>query len=143
MDVDSLRQLGAIVLVLGLLVVALWALRRAGWFTAGISGGISGGILSPQGFGAAVRGLTSRARALESVERLPLTPQHSLHLVRIAGRELLVGTHPQGCVLLVDLPVTDLPVDRDRRPAGSPLLEPRVPASPTGESSHALGEIRA
>jgi hypothetical protein len=31
------------------------------------------------------------------VERLALTPQHTLHIVRINGREVLVATHPQGC----------------------------------------------
>jgi len=32
-----------------------------------------------------------------ALERLALTPQHTLHLVRIQGREVLVATHPQGC----------------------------------------------
>jgi hypothetical protein len=32
-----------------------------------------------------------------AVERLALTPQHTLHVVRINGRELVVATHPQGC----------------------------------------------
>ena len=43
-----------------------------------------------------------RGRSLESVERLALTPQHSLHLVRIGGREVVVATHPQGCALLTE-----------------------------------------
>jgi hypothetical protein len=34
------------------------------------------------------------------VERLMLGPQHSLHLVRLAGRGLLVGTSPAGCAVL-------------------------------------------
>ncbi len=32
-----------------------------------------------------------------AVGRLVLTPQHTLHLVCIPGREVLVATHPQGC----------------------------------------------
>lgn len=101
MEDESLRQFGAIILVVGLLAVALWALRRAGWFTAGISSG----VLGTHGIGAAVRGFGERrARTLESLERLPLTPQHSLHLIRMGEREFLVGTHPQGCVLLANLP---------------------------------------
>jgi hypothetical protein len=32
-----------------------------------------------------------------AVERLALTPQHTLHLVCIHGREVLLATHPQGC----------------------------------------------
>jgi flagellar biogenesis protein FliO len=41
-------------------------------------------------------------RSLEALERLALTPQHSLHLVRIGGREVVVATYPQGCVLLTE-----------------------------------------
>ena len=46
------------------------------------------------------RGGASRNRKLEVVERLPLTPQHSLHLVRLEGRLLLLGVSPAGCNLL-------------------------------------------
>jgi len=42
----------------------------------------------------------ARKRTLKSVERLALGPQHSLHLVRLAGRALLVGTSPTGCTVL-------------------------------------------
>jgi Flagellar biosynthesis protein, FliO len=42
----------------------------------------------------------SRDRVLEPVERLALTPQHVLHVVRFRGTEMLVATHPQGCTLL-------------------------------------------
>jgi len=44
------------------------------------------------------------ARILETVERLALTPQHSLHLVRVGGREVVVATHPQGSTLLIECP---------------------------------------
>jgi flagellar biosynthetic protein FliO len=47
-------------------------------------------------------GGSSRARNLEVVERLPLTPQHSLHLVRMADRFLLLSVSPAGCSLLQD-----------------------------------------
>jgi len=39
-------------------------------------------------------------RRLEVLERLPLTPQHSLHIVRMDGRSLLIGVSPSGCALL-------------------------------------------
>ena len=42
----------------------------------------------------------ARERALETVERLALTPQHTLHVLRLRDREILVATHPQGCTLL-------------------------------------------
>ena len=84
MDVAStLRQVFSVLLVLSLLSFALWKLRRpsspAGWLWR-----------KPVGV----------PRALETVERLALTPQHALHLVRVHGGELLVATHPQGCTLL-------------------------------------------
>lgn len=46
---------------------------------------------------AARRGCESR---LEALERLPLTPQHTLHLVRVEDRTVLIGVHAGGlCVL--------------------------------------------
>jgi flagellar biogenesis protein FliO len=80
---DIARQVSAVMLVFALLGAALWTLRRGGRLR------IPGG-LRPAG----------RGRALESVERLALTPQHSLHLVKIGGREVVVATNPQGCALL-------------------------------------------
>ncbi|MFZ5929168.1 MAG: flagellar biosynthetic protein FliO [Acidobacteriota bacterium] len=35
----------------------------------------------------------------ELVQRLPLTPQHSLHLIRVAGEALWVVTYPNGAVV--------------------------------------------
>jgi hypothetical protein len=40
-----------------------------------------------------------RAR-LERLERLALSPQHMLHLVRLGEKVLLVASSPGGCVLL-------------------------------------------
>lgn len=81
---EMARQIFAVLTVLALLGAALWVLRRGGVAT--------GRGLRPN------RG----TKKLESIERLALTPQHSLHLVRIDGRELVVGTHPTGCTLLVE-----------------------------------------
>lgn len=39
-------------------------------------------------------------RRLELIERLPLTPHHSLHVVRMDEKLLLIGVSPSGCVLL-------------------------------------------
>ena len=39
-------------------------------------------------------------RTLESLERLALTPQHTLHVLRLDGREMVVATHPHGCTVL-------------------------------------------
>jgi len=77
------QYLGA-AFVLGLLGAALWWLRRRGY--------------------AAVTPGRRAGRRMESIERLPLDPQHTLHLVRIGGTALLVACSPAGCVLLQSVP---------------------------------------
>jgi flagellar biogenesis protein FliO len=37
---------------------------------------------------------------MESLERLPLGPQHTLHLVRVGETELLLALSPSGCSLV-------------------------------------------
>jgi len=90
MDGDALRQAGAVLLVLALLGAALFAFRHVGWFRAGIIG--------PAGLASGNGGV----RPLETIDRITLSPQHSLHVVSAEGRRLLVAVHPQGCTLLVD-----------------------------------------
>jgi len=80
---EAIQQVLTVVAVLTLLGCSLYWLRRKGLAKFSI-GGITGG--SP--------------RRMQSLERLPLTPQHSLHLVRVAGRTLLVAVSPGGCSLL-------------------------------------------
>jgi|SRR5580658_814068 flagellar biogenesis protein FliO len=94
---EPIRQVLAVSAVLSLLAAALWWLRRKGIVRQG-----SGG---------------SRKHALQAVERLMLGPQHSLHLVRLAGRGLLVGTSPAGCAVLESFEWTSL---ESRTPAGTP-----------------------
>jgi flagellar biogenesis protein FliO len=84
---DVLRQAGSVLLVFSLLGAVLWALRR-------------GGRISVHGF--ARRRLLGSTREMVALERLVLTPQHTLHRVRVCGREILVATHPQGCTLLTE-----------------------------------------
>jgi len=78
---EWIRQVMAVSGVLLLFAWCLWWLRRKGL----------AGMRSPGG---------SRKRRLEAVERLALGPQHSLHLVRLSGRGLLVGISPAGCAVL-------------------------------------------
>jgi len=80
---DIVRQSLAITFVFALLWVALWLLRKKG--TAAF----------PKR--RAERGL------VESVAKLQLSGQHSVHVVRVGGRELVLGVHPSGVTLLVDL----------------------------------------
>jgi flagellar biogenesis protein FliO len=91
---DVLRQVFSILLVFSLLGGALWALRR-------------GGNIRFRGLaGKRVRGNT---KSMVAVERLSLTPQHTLHVIRIYGQEVVVATHPQGCsvVTTVATPVAE------------------------------------
>jgi flagellar biogenesis protein FliO len=84
---EIFEQLFAVAAVLGLLAMAVWALKRKGW--ARISS-------RPFSRGARADG----EPRLEVIDRLVLTPNHSLHLVRLADRTLLVGLSPNGCNLL-------------------------------------------
>ena len=77
-----LQQIAAVFLVLGLLGGLLWLLR-------------SRGMAYPRG--AARRKST---RHLESIARLPLTPQHSVHLVRVSDHAVLLALSPSGCTLV-------------------------------------------
>jgi flagellar biosynthetic protein FliO len=78
---EAIRQTGAVVAVLALLLLTLWWLRRRG---------LTGVTL----------GRKTAARRLESLERLPLGPQHALHLVRLGGSALLISSSAAGCTLI-------------------------------------------
>ena len=79
---DIVRQSLAITFVFALLSAALWFLRKRGNIRAGFP----------------------RARAahgvLESRGKLALGPQHSIHVVRIGERDMVVAVHPAGVTLL-------------------------------------------
>ena len=78
---EAIRQTGAVAAVLALLLLTLWWLRRRG---------LTGVTL----------GRKTSVRRLESLERLPLGPQHALHLVRLGGSALLISTSAAGCSLI-------------------------------------------
>ena|ERR1035441_4972155 len=83
---DLARELGAVLLVLGVLAATLWALRRAGavrWRAPGAA--------------------RTRGR-IELVERIALSPGHALHLVRLGSRALLIASHAGGCTLVESVP---------------------------------------
>ena len=83
------RQILSLIVVFTLLGLTVWKLGRRR---------VS---LSPTLFGKSFgRGVGSGERALKKVERLVLTPQHTLHVLRFRDREMLVVTHPQGCTVL-------------------------------------------
>lgn len=82
-ETDLYREILGIAIVLALLGIAVWLMgrRRNGmplfWARLQRSGG-----------------------RMRVIERLPLTPQHTLFLLAFGKRELLVSVHPGGCSLL-------------------------------------------
>jgi flagellar biosynthetic protein FliO len=83
---DTLQPMAAVVLVLALLGGALYALRKRGAAAFPFS-----------------RLTTATPRRMQVLERLPLGPQHALHIVRVGNREVVVATAPTSCQLLCDL----------------------------------------
>ena len=103
------RDLASIVFVLAFLFAALWMLRRSG---SGLLGAAARGSLLKDRL---KNPLKNSPRQLEKLERITLTPQHTLHLVRFVGREFLVSTHPHGCSVLAEGPTVSKDVRDDER----------------------------
>ena len=76
-----LGQTIAVFFVLLLLAATLWLLRRRGLAS----------------FNTAITKRLSKQKLMQVVERVPLTANHSLHLVRIQDRVILIGVSPSGC----------------------------------------------
>jgi flagellar biosynthetic protein FliO len=83
---EGFRQISGVIAVFVLLAAALWWLRRRGL--------------------AQVSGFAQRrkTRVLRIVDRVSLAPAHSLHLVRMADRAILVTVSPNGCQVLESSP---------------------------------------
>jgi flagellar biosynthetic protein FliO len=75
-----LGQITAVFFVLLLLVATLWLLRRRGLATV-----------------STVIAKRSKQKLMQVVDRVPLTANHSLHLVRVGDRVILIGVSPSGC----------------------------------------------
>jgi flagellar biogenesis protein FliO len=77
------QQFLTVIFVLVSLWGAVWYFRRKGF---------------------AVRGAPLLGRKqkhlIEQVDRMRLTPQHSIYLLCVEGHKLLVGVHPQGITVL-------------------------------------------
>jgi flagellar biogenesis protein FliO len=78
------EQILAVSLVLGLLILSLWFLRRKGLAKFNLAAG----------------GRRSAPGRIHLVDRKPLTASHSLHLVRVDGRMILIGVSPGSCQTL-------------------------------------------
>lgn len=75
------EQILAALFVLALLLATLWLLRRKG--LASVNLGL------PKRF--------SGAKQIQILERVSLSAHHSLHLIRIHDRTILLGVSPSGC----------------------------------------------
>ena len=102
MDAGSelIRQLLAALFVLGLLAALVWTLRGRNAGTGSNRNRVSGVVRN-------WLKATPQAGTIEVVERKALTPQHTLHRLRMSGREFLLATHPQGCQLIAELDAKD------------------------------------
>ncbi len=83
---EMFQQLFVIAVVLGGLCALVWFLKRKGF------------AYSRTPFSR--RTQSNAGPRLEVIDRLALTPHHSLHLVKLADRTLLIGLSPNGCNLL-------------------------------------------
>jgi len=83
-----LQQFLAVFLVLGLLVGALWLARRKGFASVRLP---------------LVRS-SAPGRNMQVIERVTLSAQHSLHLVSLGGRLIVVGVSPGGLSRVAVLP---------------------------------------
>jgi flagellar biosynthetic protein FliO len=90
---EAIQQMAAVAVVLLLLGATLWVLRRRG---------LAGMAL----------GSRAAARRMQCLERLSLSPQHTLHLVRVGESELLLASSPSGCSLVKRLPRRTAEVER-------------------------------
>lgn len=90
---DTIQPILAVFFVLALLGGTLYWLRAKG--LARFNG---------KGFA------RQEARQMRTIERLPLSPQHSLHLVSVGGRTLLVAVSPGGCTV-VDGTTWQIPIE--------------------------------
>ena len=87
-DTELIRQVVAVGVVFGLLGGAVWFLGQRG-----------------NALGSIFERAPKRGSRMQVIERLRLTPQHTLVMVRVADRSLLVALHPGGVAVLPTEPL--------------------------------------
>lgn len=99
---EILPQLLAVLGVFSLLGLTLWWLRRR-----------AAGRSAPLSFRISKRGKSVYPKMLERVDALQLSPTHSLNLIRMADRAILVGISPSGFYLVESSPWKTLEAQRE------------------------------
>lgn len=80
---DLIRESLGITIVFALLWAVLWLLKKKGAVRVGMLVNRPGG-----------------GKCIEVIDKLRLTPQHSVHVVRVADREIVLGLHASGFTIL-------------------------------------------
>lgn len=96
---DYLVQMIGVLFVMALMAALLWFLR-------------SKGVAQ---FPMVIRSMKNKSQLLYTVDRLALTPQHSLHAVRVANRILIIGVSPAGLTTLEQMPVSEISMEQTSR----------------------------
>jgi hypothetical protein len=91
---DLLPQIGAILAVFGLLGATLWFLRKRGALRS--NGALPFALRGPR--------LSGKPKLLEHADRLQLSPTHSLSVIKMGDRAILIGTSPAGFCLVESSP---------------------------------------
>lgn len=112
------RTLGALVLVLGLMATALWAVRR---YDIRLPGRVGGGAL----------------RRMELVEKTALDPRRSVALLRRDGREHLILIAPEGNMII------ETGIVRDAIDLAAEAERQRAADAARAASEAAMAETRA
>jgi len=97
--VDFLPQLSGIIAVFALLAFTLWFLKKKGAVR----------IVSFLPFRLSARRPRGGERLLERIDGLQLSPTHSLSLIRMDDRAILIGISPGGFCLVESSPWKPLP----------------------------------
>jgi len=113
------RQIVGLAVVFGLLGLLAWLVRRT-MRPDGSNG---------KGFAALWRAAGGGQPVMRQLERMRLTPQHSLHLVVVEGRRLLVGCSPGAMALL------DKPAPGQAPCTSAPAMRCAAPEIPEGFAS--------
>ena len=88
---ELLPQLAAVLVVFALLGLTLWWLRRRGM--------VQVAPLMPFRLPGGAR-IAAKDRWLQRMDMLALSPTHSVSLVKMADRAILIGTSPAGFTLI-------------------------------------------